>query len=197
MKTSNSRHETRDGVLIAIASDMVARTSMSQEGFAERLNVELHRLAEARCKQREYPDLKALEKTASHTDYARIWKNWSKRVERWMDHEVEIPAWVEEAWIAALEQPWRDRAMIELASRYGLLAVRPVGAGSMDALQAFAGISTSFGHVANIGGHVFADGVFNHKDAHHADDFESFCRALAAHAIAMADQAAAIKQTAH
>ena len=197
MKTSNSRHETRDGVLIAIASDMIARTSMSQEGFAERLNVELNRVAASRCEQRDYPNLKALEKTASHTDYARIWKNWSKRVERWMDGDVEIPAWIEESWIAALEQPWRDRAMIELASRYGLLAVRPVGAGVTDALQVFAGISTNFGHVANIGGQVFADGVFNHQDAHHADDFESFCRALAAQAIAMADQAAAIKAAVH
>lgn len=197
MKTSTLRHETRDGVLIGIASDMIARTSMSKDGFAEALNVALQAAAPQRCEEHDYPNLKAMEKTADMTTYGRAYKAWCKRVERWLNAEVEIPAWIEESWIAALDQPWRDRAMIELASRYGLLAVRVVGAGSTDALQAFAGISTSFGHVANIGGQVFADGVFNGEDLHHANDFETFCRALAAHAVAMADQAAAIKATAH
>ncbi|MBI8112665.1 hypothetical protein JEX98_30015, partial [Pseudomonas aeruginosa] len=50
MHTSNPRHETRDAVLIAIAEDMIARTSMSQDGFAERLNIELNLRAPERCR---------------------------------------------------------------------------------------------------------------------------------------------------
>jgi len=197
MKTSTLRHETRDGVLIGIASDMIARTSMSKDGFAEALNAALQAAAPQRCEEHDYPNLKAMEKTADMTTYGRAYKAWCKRVERWLNAEVEIPAWIEESWIAALEQPWRDRAMIELASRYGLLAVRVVGAGANDAMQVFAGISTAFGGVASIGGRVFADGVFNEKDLPHAEDFEAYCRALAAHAVTLADQAAAIKATSH
>ena len=118
--TSNPRHETRDAALIAIAEDMIARTSMSQDGFAERLNIELNLRAE-RCRAKDYPDLKALEGAAtSHVDYARIYKNWSKRVERWLDGDVEIPAWIEESWVQALEQPGAN-ARLELSGRYGLL----------------------------------------------------------------------------
>ncbi|MCT5022991.1 hypothetical protein LZL79_32570 [Pseudomonas aeruginosa] len=55
MHTSNPRHETRDAVLIAIAEDMIARTSMSQDGFAERLNIELNLRAPERCRAKDYP----------------------------------------------------------------------------------------------------------------------------------------------
>lgn len=200
MSTSNVRHETRDAVLVAVARDMIARTSMSQDGFAEQLNYKLFQSAPSRCIEKGYPDLHAMTKTADMQSYGRAYKAWSKRVERWLDsssERVEIPSWIEESWVQALDQPWRERALVELSSRYGLLAVRPVGSGATDALQVFASISTGFGHVANIGGQVFADGAFDHNDLQHAEGFEIFCRSLAAHAIAMAEQAAAIKATAH
>lgn len=195
METSNLRHETRDAVLVAMARDMIARTSMSQDGFAEQLNHQLFVRAPARCKEKGFPDLQAMTKTADMQAFGRAYKAWSKRVERWLDdsgERVEIPSWIEEAWVAALDQPWRDRALIELSSRYGLLAVKQVGSGVDDALQAFAGISTSFGLVASLGGKVFADGVFDHRDEPYAESFETFCRSLAAHAVAMADKAATV-----
>jgi hypothetical protein len=200
METSNLRHETRDAVLVAIARDMIARTSMSQDGFAEQLNHQLFDRAPARCKEKGFPDLQALTKTADMQAYGRAYKAWSKRVERWLDDSgdrIEIPSWIEESWVAALDQPWRDRALTELASRYGLLAVKQIGSGVDDALQVFAGISTNFGLVAGLGGKVFADGVFDQKDHMYAESFESFCRSLAAHAVAMADQASLIASKLH
>jgi hypothetical protein len=200
METSNLRHETRDAVLVAIARDMIARTSMSQDGFAEQLNHQLFDRAPARCKEKSFPDLQALTKTADMQAYGRAYKAWSKRVERWLDDSgdrIEIPSWVEESWVAALDQPWRDRALTELASRYGLLAVKQIGSGVDDALQVFAGIATNFGLVAGLGGKVFADGVFDDKDHIYAESFESFCRSLAAHAVAMADQASLIASKIH
>lgn len=200
METSNLRHETRDAVLVAIARDMIARTSMSQDGFAEQLNHQLFDRAPARCKEKGFPDLQALTKTADMQAYGRAYKAWSKRVERWLDDSgdrIEIPSWVEESWVAALDQPWRDRALTELASRYGLLAVKQIGSGVDDALQVFAGIATNFGLVAGLGGKVFADGVFDQKDHMYAESFESFCRSLAAHAVAMADQASLIASKLH
>ncbi|RYG57055.1 MAG: hypothetical protein EON56_03135 [Alphaproteobacteria bacterium] len=200
METSNLRHETRDAVLVAIARDMIARTSMSQDGFAEQLNHQLIDRAPARCKEKGFPDLQALTKTADMQAYGRAYKAWSKRVERWLDDSgdrIEIPSWIEESWVAALDQPWRDRALTELASRYGLLAVKQIGSGVDDALQVFAGIATNFGLVAGLGGKVFADGVFDQKDHMYAESFESFCRSLAAHAVAMADQASLIASKLH
>lgn len=200
METSNLRHETRDAVLVAIARDMIARTSMSQDGFAEQLNHQLFDRAPARCKEKGFPDLQALTKTADMQAYGRAYKAWSKRVERWLDDSgdrIEIPSWIEESWVAALDQPWRDRALTELASRYGLLAVKQIGSGVDDALQVFAGITTNFGLVAGLGGKVFADGVFDDKDHIYAESFESFCRSLAAHAVAMADQASLIASKIH
>jgi hypothetical protein len=200
METSNLRHETRDAVLVAIARDMIARTSMSQDGFAEQLNHQLFDRAPARCKEKGFPDLQALTKTADMQAYGRAYKAWSKRVERWLDDSgdrIEIPSWIEESWVAALDQPWRDRALTELSSRYGLLAVKQIGSGVDDALQVFAGIATNFGLVAGLGGKVFADGVFDQKDHMYAESFESFCRSLAAHAVAMADQASLIASKLH
>jgi hypothetical protein len=200
METSNLRHETRDAVLVAIARDMIARTSMSQDGFAEQLNHQLFDRAPARCKEKGFPDLQAMTKTSDMQAYGRAYKAWSKRVERWLDDSgdrIEIPSWIEESWVAALDQPWRDRALTELASRYGLLAVKQIGSGVDDALQVFAGIATNFGLVAGLGGKVFADGVFDDKDHIYAESFESFCRSLAAHAVAMADQASLIASKIH
>lgn len=200
MQTSNLRHETRDAVLVAIARDMIARTSMSQDGFAEQLNHQLFVRAPERCKEKGFPDLQGMTKIADMQAYGRAYKAWSKRVERWLDDSgdrIEIPSWIEESWVAALDQPWRDRALIELSSRYGLLAVKQIGSGIDDALQVFAGISTSFGHVAGLGGKVFADGVFDQKDQVYAESFESFCRSLAAHAVAMADRAAVVASKIH
>jgi hypothetical protein len=200
MSTSNFRHETRDAVLVAVARDMIARTSMSQDGFAEQLNRQLHERAPGRCVEKGIPDLLAMTKTSDMQTYGRTFKAWSKRVERWLDNtgdRVEIPSWIEESWVAALDQPWRDRALVELSSRYGLLAVRQIGSGIDDALQVFASISTSFGDVAGLGGKVFADGVFDSADHLYAESFETVCRSLASHCVAMADKAALVKSTQH
>lgn len=200
MKTSNFRHETRDAVLVAVARDMIARTSMSQDGFAEQLNRQLNLQAPARCREKGFPDLLAMTKTSEMQAYGRAYKAWSKRVERWLDDSgdrIEIPSWIEESWVAAMDQPWRDRVLVELSARYGLLAVRQAGSGIDDALQIFACISTGFGDVAGLGGKVFADGVFDSGDIIHAASFESMCRSLASHCVAMADKAAAVKSNVH
>lgn len=199
---SNSRQashtQTRDCVLRAHAAEMIARTSLSQEDFAESLYRACVQMigGEVLC-ERKVPDLDGLFAANDTAEYLKAAGRWLKRVERWLDKDgVELPAWLEEPWVTALLPEWRDRCLIELAGRYGLLAVRQIGTGPCDALHVFAGISTSFGHVAGIGGDIFADGLFNQHDAQHAEGYESWCRALAAYAIAMADQAAAIKATA-
>ncbi|EPO9976601.1 hypothetical protein ACUJC9_006076, partial [Pseudomonas aeruginosa] len=106
----------------------------------------------------------------SHVDYARIYKNWSKRVERWLDGDVEIPAWIEESWVQALEQPWRERALLELSGRYGLLPVRPVVAEGMDAMKVFGALMRRLGDVAGVGTRVFDDMVLDARDGQFLPD---------------------------
>lgn len=163
MNTSNFRHETRDQVLVAYASDQIARQGLSQDRFAERLNLELNTASPERCRQRDYPDLKALEKTAAVADYGRIYKNWSKRIERWLSGEVEVPAWIEDAWVAALDPEWHERCVNELAARHGLIGARAVAADACP-VGAFAQLVTRLGQAIEMGSEVLADGKIDAGD---------------------------------
>lgn len=187
MKTSNWRHGTRDAVLISIAQDMIARTSVSRESFAEELNACLWESFPDRAADRQVPNLRAMERTADLKTYGRAHGNWSKRVERWLDPDgVDIPAWLEESWIDALQQPWRERALIELAGRYGLLAVRPVGVEGMGAVQVFGALMGRMGDVTGLGSKVFDDLVLDESDKEHLPEFTAALYALAAKATALA-----------
>ncbi|WP_286974975.1 hypothetical protein [Pseudomonas sp.] len=184
--------QTRDAVLRAHANDMIARTNLSARGFATALSKAFHASIIDSNGSHSVPDFEAMN-TGDADTFMKVSDTWLKRVQRWLADEVDIPAWLEEPWVQALLPEWRDRCLIELSARYGLLAVRPVSAHSGDAMQVFAGISTNFGHLAGIGGEVFADGVFNHLDASNAGAMENHCRALAAYCVAMADKAAQVK----
>lgn len=198
MKTSTLGHETRDAVLVAIAQDMIARTSMSQDGFAERLNHRLFEAAPARCEDEKYPNLKALTKTSDMATYGRVFNTWCKRVERWLAgarEGVTIPSWIEESWIAALDHPWRERALIELAGRYGLLAVRPVGVEGMGAMQVFGALLGRMGDVTSVGSKVFDDLMLDESDKEHLPEFTTALYALAAKATALAQASERVSES--
>lgn len=187
--------QTRDCVLRAHASEMLSRTNLAVEDFAE----SLYRACSASfcgdvMLDKKIPDIDGLFAANDVVGLSKAMSRWNKRVERWLAKDaVEIPSWLEEPWVTALLPEWRERCLVELSARYGLLAVRPVSADAGDAIQVFAGISTNFGHLASVGGEVFADGLLNHLDASNAGELESHCRALAAHCVAMADKAAQVK----
>jgi len=164
MDTSNFRHSTtREGVLIAFARDMIARTSISQDGFAESLNAATHHLAPERAADRGFPNLLALTVTSDVAAYGRAYKAWSKRVERWLDGEVDLPTWIEEAWVQALDLERRERCIAELAARYGLVAARETGADGCP-VSAFGQLVTRLGDAVTKCGLVLADGKIDAKD---------------------------------
>lgn len=164
MDTSNFRHgTTREGVLIAFARDMIARTSISQDGFAESLNAAVHHLAPERAADRGFPHLLALTATSDVAAYGRAYKAWSKRVERWLDGEVDLPTWIEEAWVQALDLERRERCIAELAARYGLVAARETGADGCP-VSAFGQLVTRLGDAVTKCGQVLADGKIDAKD---------------------------------
>lgn len=181
---------TRDSVLIAHASDMLSRTSMSKEDFAEALSKALYSMAPEKAKAKDVPDLESLTQSADHQTYSRLAGAWLKRVQRWLAADtVEFPSWIEEAWVQSLLPEWRERCLIELAGRYGLLAVRAVGIDGVCAMTAFSGLVGHFGDAAGAGGQILADGRIDNIDAPHLPGFALSCRALAAHAVAMAEKA--------
>ncbi|WP_052317791.1 hypothetical protein [Frateuria aurantia] len=91
-------------------------------------------------------------------------------VERWVKGRVaEFPDDLEEPWVMALPDQWRDKALTELSARYGLLPA-PIPSGGHtaawtgDIMQSMADVLRDFAPIAE-------DGVINHLDA---DDLPAF-----------------------
>lgn len=165
VNTSKPRHfcGTRDQVLMAHAAEMIARTSCSQERFAHALNRELFRLVPERAAERGLPDLVALEVTTDGAAYLQKAGNWLKRVQRWLAGEVELPSWIEEAWVQALEPEYRERCINELASRYGLVGARDLGLDGCP-VTAFGQLVARLGNAVEATGLVLADGKISEAD---------------------------------
>jgi hypothetical protein len=175
MNTSSPRHtaESRDQVLVAHAAEMIARTSFSQDHFAHALNRELYRLAPVRAAEKGVPDLLALEKTGDGAAYLTKAGAWLKKVQRWLCGDVELPAWVEEAWVQALDAEYRERCLNELAARHGLIGARAAGTEGCP-VTAFGQLVVRLGEVVEHAGAVLADGKID------ADDLPLLPEAIAA-----------------
>jgi tRNA(Met) C34 N-acetyltransferase TmcA len=101
------------------------------------------------------------------TDLASIdvaHKRNAKIVERFRDGTVKLPADLEEAWVAAMPQPWRDDCERELARRYGFLGARaPEIVPNAGVLQV-AGLALEVGHTLEALAQVMADGKVDASD---------------------------------
>ncbi|MDW3712919.1 hypothetical protein [Pseudomonas sp. 2023EL-01195] len=152
---------SRDQVLIAHAQEQIARTSFSTDHFAHALNTILLETMGDQVDAKKVPDLR--DTSIDGAKYMRDAANWLKRVQRWLDRSVDFPAWLEEAWVEALEPEYRERCLQELASRYGLLAVRELG-GDACPVTAFGQLVTRMGSTVEACGHVLADGLIDERD---------------------------------
>lgn len=179
-RRSSTHSSTRDTVLIAHANDMIARTNLSQEDFANALSRAIHSLIPDLDEGKKVPDFEKLTHANDVDAFLKAGMAWLKRVQRWLGGDVEMPAWLEEAWVTALLPEWKERCLIELAGRYGLLAVRPVGLDGMGPMQVFGGLMGRLGDVTGLGSKVFDDLVLDAKDRAHLPEFASSLDALAA-----------------
>ncbi|MCY1371579.1 hypothetical protein D9M69_587290 [compost metagenome] len=137
-------------------------------------------MAPEKATAKEVPDLDAMTRTADHQTYSRASGAWLKRVQRWLSGDtVEFPSWIEEAWVQSLLPEWRERCLIELAGRYGLLAVRPVGVEGMGPMQVFSGLMHRVGDVAGLGTKVFDDLLLDAQDAPHLPGLAAALDAMA------------------
>ena len=183
MQTSSSRHtvQTRDQVLVAHAANQIARTSLSQDDFAQALSRELHLSCPEKAIAKEVPDFAALTLQNDVADFVKATGRWLKRVQRWLSGDQEMPSWLEESWVNALEPEYRDHCLNELASRHGLTGARQMTSDQC-ANKSFGALIRALGDVIDTGSEVFDDQVMCELDLPHLPAFAKQCRQVEAKA---------------
>lgn len=183
MQTSSSRHsvQTRDQVLVAHAANQIARTSLSQDDFAQALSRELHLSIPDRAKEKVVPDFNSPELTGDVSEFVKATGRWLKRVQRWLNGDQEMPSWLEESWVNALEPEYRDHCLNELASRHGLTGARQMTSDQC-ANKSFGALIRALGDVIDTGSEVFDDQVMCELDLPHLPTFARQCRQVEAKA---------------
>lgn len=183
MQTSSSRHivQTRDQVLVAHAANQIARTSLSQDDFAQALSRELHLSCPEKAIAKEVPDFAALTLQSDVSEFVKATGRWLKRVQRWLSGDQEMPSWLEESWVNALEPEFRDHCLNELASRHGLTGARQMTSDQC-ANKSFGALIRALGDVIDTGSEVFDDQVMCEQDLPHLPAFVKQCRQVEAKA---------------
>lgn len=183
MQTSSSRHtlQTRDQVLVAHAANQIARTSLSQDDFAQALSRELHLSCPEKAIAKEVPDFTLLTTQNDVADFVKATGRWLKRVQRWLSGDQEMPSWLEESWVNALEPEFRDHCINELASRHGLTGARQMTSDQC-ANKSFGALIRALGDVIDTGSEVFDDQVMCEQDLPHLPAFAKQCRQVEAKA---------------
>lgn len=183
MQTSSSRHtvQTRDQVLVAHAANQIARTSLSQDDFAQALSRELHLSCPEKAMAKEVPDFAALTTQGDVAEFVKATGRWLKRVQRWLSGDQEMPSWLEESWVKALQPEYRDHCLNELASRHGLTGARQITSDQC-ANKSFGALIRALGDVIDTGSEVFDDQVMCEQDLPHLPAFAKQCRQVEAKA---------------
>ncbi|BAQ75166.1 uncharacterized protein POS17_3472 [Pseudomonas sp. Os17] len=183
METSSPRHsaQTRDQVLVAHAANQIARTSMSQDHFAQALSRELHLSCPEKAIAKEVPDFAALTEHNDVSEFVKATGRWLKRVQRWLSGDQDMPSWLEESWVNALEPEFRDHCINELASRHGLIGARQMQS-QQCANKSFGALVRALGDVIDTGSEVFDDQVMSEEDLPLLPAFAKQCRQVEARA---------------
>ncbi|WLI03127.1 hypothetical protein [Pseudomonas simiae] len=183
MQMSSSRHtvQTRDQVLVAHAANQIARTGLSQDDFAQALSRELYLSIADRAKEKVVPDFNSPQLTGDVSEFVKATGRWLKRVQRWLNGDQEMPSWLEESWVNALEPEFRDHCLNELASRHGLTGARQMTS-EQCANKSFGALIRALGDVIDTGSEVFDDQVMCEQDLPHLPAFAKQCRQVEAKA---------------
>ena len=184
METSSPRHsaQTRDQVLVAHAANQIARTSLSQDDFAQALSREIYlRVPMTKIDQAKVPDFNELARLNDVGEFVKATGRWLKRVQRWLSGDQEMPSWLEESWVNALEPEFRDHCINELASRHGLIGARQMTSDQC-ANKSFGALIRALGDVIDTGSEVFDDQVMCEEDLPHLPAFAKQCRQVEARA---------------
>lgn len=181
MNTSNpgQMSTSRDQVLVAHAAEMIARTAFSQDDFAQLLSSNLHRIVPDKAVSKDVPDFEELAKSNDAPAFLRASGAWLRRVGRWLNGEVDLPCWLEEAWVDALEGDFKDDCINELASRHGLTGAREQDSEG-NPLGAFGQLVARLGDTVALGSEILADGHIDFQDVDKLPGFVDKLRSVEA-----------------
>jgi len=104
---------------------------------------------------------------------------WLRRVGRWLNGEVDLPCWLEEAWVDALEGDFKDDCINELASRHGLTGAREQDSEG-NPLGAFGQLVARLGDTVALGSEILADGHIDFQDVDKLPGFVDKLRSVEA-----------------
>ena len=181
MTTSNPGQQSisRDQVLVAHAVEMIARTGFSQDDFAQALSCNLHRQIPVKAVSKDVPDFEVLSLGNDTASFLRASGAWLRRVGRWLSGEVDLPSWVEESWVEALEGDFKDCCINELAHRHGLTGARELD-GDGNPLGAFGQLVARLGNTVALGSEILADGRIDLEDLDMLPEFVDRLRSVEA-----------------
>jgi hypothetical protein len=158
---------------------MIARTGFSQDDFAQVLSANLHRQIPAKASSKDVPDFSALAQGSDTTSFLRASGAWLRRVGRWLSGEVDLPSWVEESWVEALDSDFKESCINELASRHGLTGARELN-GEGSPLGAFGQLVARLGSTVALGSEILADGRIDGEDLEKLPEFVDRLRSVEA-----------------
>ena len=179
MSNSGQQSFSRDQVLVAHAAEMIARTGFSQDDFAQALSSHLHRLIPGKAICKDVPDFKELAKGSDTVAFLRASGTWLRRVGRWLSGEVDLPSWLEEAWVDALEGDFQESCLNELASRHGLSGARAL-IGDANPVGVFGALVARLGNTVVLGSEILADGRIDIEDLDKLPEFVDRLRSVEA-----------------
>ncbi|ETK19798.1 hypothetical protein H097_06567 [Pseudomonas sp. FH4] len=191
MSTSGQLSVSRDQVLVAHAAEMIARTGFSQDDFAQALSANLHRQISSKAVSKDVPDFLTLAQGNDTTTFLRASGAWLRRVGRWLSGEVDLPTWVEESWVEALEGDFKDCCINELASRHGLTGARELD-GEGNPLGAFGLLVARLGNTVALGSEILADGRIDREDLDKLPEFVDRLRSAEARCSELRSRAEAV-----
>lgn len=179
MSNSGQQHISRDQVLVAYAVEMIARTGFSQDDFAQALSSNLHRQIPDKASSKDVPDFKLLVKGNDTAVFLRASGAWLRRVGRWLSGEVDLPSWLEEAWVDALDGEFQECCLNELASRHGLTGARAL-IGDANPVGVFGALVARLGNTVALGSEILADGRIDIEDLDKLPEFVDRLRSVEA-----------------
>ncbi|MFJ4115862.1 hypothetical protein ACIPV9_05465 [Pseudomonas psychrophila] len=179
MSSSGQQHISRDQVLVAHAVEMIARTGFSQDDFAQALSSNLHRQIPEKATSKDVPDFKLLVQGNDTAVFLRASGAWLRRVGRWLSGEVDLPSWLEEAWVDALEGDFQECCLNELASRHGLTGARAL-IGDANPVGVFGALVARLGNTVVLGSEILADGRIDIEDLDKLPEFVDRLRSVEA-----------------
>lgn len=152
---------TRQAVLIAYAEQQRLRTGMSKEAWAECIDT-------AYCERvpREQRTLPApdLAQVTDADDWTKLRRAWDQQIRRYVAGERAFPSELEEAWIAALDEPYRTDCVRELAQRVGLYGALRREPGSTGDGRSWGAVLEGFSQVTQDMAAILDDGRIDDRD---------------------------------